>query len=698
MRKLALALPVLSALALAAACTGSDSQNNPAPNPTVDGGGIDEGGGSEGGAKPTLDPKSGSFAPTRTKAEAVLKQARDAGLVHPNRLMPRRDPLLVVNALQELHRDASADCQNGQFGCPTPQTAVSLINEYKQNKAALATALKNTIALQQGWGRIALGSLMLAYLNILEQAKGMTADEAKDILAAAKTFEGSLDTAPIQTMGGMYPDVPVSSALYRFAFGQISPAPAPPAAAVTAASAFIDAVLARLGVLAIGPKPEDPFTGLAQRVKQGIIVQGIIVQGIIVQGSEAEQVFDALPYFYSFPSGAQASKVDGYIAALDDLIDKQSKGTLASADWSAFVPKADELNASLDYAGGALGASNLVATPIAAALKDIPDDLENDPNVQERKVLIDPTDKWALYPIMSLRTWPALAPGERRGAIDIPTDVPDITLSPRSTPRVGTELLADEKSRKFQTLHVAWDVDHSVARIDHVDVRIENLSTKKRVFHKIYRADPGDQSIAVRTAVLLKQDWFGPGTNDLQIQLVALDRLGQSSGIVCGSLSVENDIAAPWGVRPDLTLTSGKCFTKVSFGDAAPLGLEGAIGGYDIVLSKAAGSPYRPAFINSNSVRVYNDTATTRRLRSLFTPDYTEFLPLVDRNLRKTTTLPAGIPPLDSGDIAPGTVATIDVPAGTVSGFQFVIVDENNAPGYRLFIQNGAHPISARGW
>lgn len=699
MKKLAFALPILSGLALAVACGGDDPKSNPGPTPGADGGA--EGGGD--GAtpdKPKLDPKSGSFAPARTKAETVLQQARDAGLRHPSRLMPTRDPLLVVNALQELQRAASADCQNGQFGCPNPQTAVSLLNEYKRNKAALGTALKSTIALQQGWGRLALASLMLGYLNILEQAKGMTPEEARDIQAAAKAFQDALDTTPIQPAAGMYPSLPADSTLYRFAFGQIAPAPAAPIAAVNAASTFIDAVLARLGVLAIGPKPEDPFKGLVGRVKQGIIVQGIIVQGIIVQGSEAEQVFDALPYFYSFPSAVQAQKVDGYVAALDDLIDKTSKGTATPADWSALAGKADELNASLDYAAGALGASALAPAPIAGALKEVPDDLEVDPNVQERKVLVEPTDMLIYEPVLTLRTWPALAAADRRVTIDLPADVPDVALPPRTTSRLGTDLAGDPAGNRVDKVHVAWGVDYAKIRVDHIDLRVENTTTKKTVFHKVYRADPTTFEIAVRTAIPLKKEWFGAGTNDLEVRIVAVDRLGYSSGIVCGSLAVENDNASPWGVVPAASATAGKCFTRVVTTDSTPLGLEGAIGGYDIVLSKVSGSPYRPGLIQSwvgTDVRIYNDTPTKRRVRSLFTPEYTEFLP-IDRVMGKGAAIPAGVAPIDSADIAPGAIGAMNTPAVLPKGFRFTLVDETNAAKYRLVVQNGPHPNALKGW
>ena len=695
MKKIALALPAVCALALAAACVGDDPGNGPSTTPTDDGGLTDGAGEGSTPAKPALDPKDGSFAPARAKAETVLKQARAAGLGHPNRLLPLRDPLFVVNALQELRRAASTDCQASQFGCPNPQSAVALLDEYKVNKAAIAAALKGTIAVQQGWGRLALASLLLGYLNILEQAKGMDAAEAKDVQAAAKAFQDALDVAPIKADAGMYPLLSPNSTLYRFAFGQVGPAPAAPAAAVTAASTFIDAVLARLGVLAIGPKPEDPLKGLVGRVKQGISAQGIIVQGIIVQGSEAEQVFDALPYFYSFPSAAQGQKVDGYIAALDDLIDKTSKGTITPADWTSFASKADDLDGALDYAAGALGASDIAPPPLLGSLKDVGADLEDDPNVQERRVLVEPTELVATYPILSLRTWPALAPSDRRGTIDLAADVPDVTLPPRTSPRLGVELFADAKSRKIDKLQVAWGVDHSKVRIDHVDLRVENLTTKKTVFHKIYRADPTDQSIAVRTAIPLKQEWFGTGTNDLQLRLVAVDRLGASSGIVCGSLAVENDLAAPWGAIPDTSATAGKCFTRAVVTDSTPLGLEGGIGGYDVVVSKLSGAPYRPGFIANGSVRIYNDTPTPRRLRSLFTSEYAEFLP-IDRALRKSSATPAGLPPIDSGDIAPGTVVTVDTPAGTPDGFLFALVDETNASKYRLFIQNGAHPFAPK--
>ncbi|MBS2013000.1 MAG: hypothetical protein JST00_08945 [Deltaproteobacteria bacterium] len=695
MKKIALAIPALCALALAGACDGGGSENQPPPTPGVDGGGADGAPDGTTPARPSLDPKSGSFAAARTKAESVLQQARAAGLAHPNRLLPLRDPLFVVNALQELRRAASTECQASQFGCPNPQSAVALIEEYKQNKTAIAAALKGTIAIQQGWGRIALASLLLGYLNVLEQAKGMTAEEATDVKSAAKAFEDALATTPIKADAGMYPLLPQTSTLYRFAFGQVGPAPGAPAAAVTAAGTFIDAVLARLGALAIGPKPEDPLKGLVGRVKQGIIVQGIIVQGIIVQGSEAEQVFDALPYFYSFPSTAQSQKVDAYIAALDDLVDKTSKGTITPGDWSAFAPKADELDAALDYAAGALGASSVAPAPIAGALKPIDANLENDPNVQERRVLTEPTELVDVYPIMSLRTWPALAPGDRRGAIDLPTEIADVTLPPRTSPRLATELFGDAKTRKVDKLHVAWGVDHSKVRIDHVDLRVENLTTKKTIFHKVYRADPADQSIAVRTVVPLEQASFGPGVNDLQVRLVAVDRLGASSGIVCGSLAVENDIATPWGVVPDASATAGKCFTRATATDVTPLGLEGGLGGYDVVVSKLEGGPYRPGFIQKGSVRVYNDTPTPRRLRSLFTAEYTEFLP-IDLAMLKSTATPAGIPPLDSGAIAPGAVVTIDVPASTPTGFLFALVDETSAPKYRMFIRNGAHPFAPK--
>lgn len=705
MKKLSLALPLVSALALAAACSNDPadtpaSQQGPDAGTSADGGNIDgasgtDSGGTDGGnpVKPTLDPRSGSFAALRTQVDTLARQGREGEFGAADRLITLQDPLFVANAIQEVQRAAAtADCQSAQFGCPSPATADALIAEYKSNKTSLTTGLKKVLTAQHGWGRIALASTLLAYLNLLEQSKGLTPAELKDVSDAAKLFGDAVSTQPITPAAGMYPEISPNAPLYQFSFGLIRPAAEVPPATVAAANTFITAVFQKLGVLAIGPKPEDPIVGLAARLKQGLGAQGINVQGILVPGSEAHQVMEALPYFVTVPATAPVDKVDAYIAQVDNLLGKLPGGAIAAADWNAYGAAADALTFAFDAPAGVLIASELAPLPVPVnPLQSVPGDLESDPNVLKRvsttELLRKSTSNIVgIHPTLNVRTWPALATNDRRVPLDVPFSAVVPALAPRTLQHVGTDLWPAPKDRTLSIVFVGWTVATSSAALDHVDVRIENLTAKKTVFHKVYRTSAVDGTIATSTVIPVTKDWFNAGNNDLQLQVVGVDRMGRSSGIVCGSLNTEVTEAGDSRTAVLRSDTAGKCFTSVDATTVTPLA--SAPGGVDVAISKLAGSPYRPgSVLKKGTIRIYNDTSSPRRLRSLFTPEYTEFLP-IDLTVRKDTPSSA-LAPMDTGTIAPGNFVDLVYPTGTPDGYAFSLADDTSAARYRLILQSG---------
>lgn len=686
MKKLAFALPILSGLALAVACGGDDPQGNPTPNPGADGGA--DGAGGDGGdgstpARPTLDPTKGSFADARSKVEAIIVQGREAELQSADRFFPSYDPLGVASAIIEAQRAADTSaCAASQTGCPDGASAAAFIAEYKANRAALGAALKKMQGVQHAWGRIGVAGILIGLLNVLEQAKALDAKELEDLKAAAGTFTAALAADQPSQANGMYPEVPVNAPLFRFLFSQVRPAPAPSTGQLAAANTFITTVFSRLGVLAIGPKPEDPLNGLVARLKKGLTDQGIIVQGIIVQGSDAGRTLDALPYFITVPEAAPTGKVDAYLVEVDNLLDKLAASTLGAADWSKYAAATDDLLGSFDAGAGALDAS--VAPGVLGALKDPPGDLEDDPNVNTRAdtgTILRKTafvDDVFVSPTLNLSTRAAVRTtlAERRTTIAVSPDVGPIDLPSRAVPAIETgELVA---AAPLELLLVRWDVRTSKARLDHVDLRIENLTTKKRVFHKVYRTQ-ADGRIAIQTGIPVSKDWFQPGKNELQIKAVAVDRFGRSSGVVCGSLATAVDAKGGANGTGDPT-----CFRQAESNTSRPFNI--AAGTADVIFGNYKGTPYRPTFVyKTDSVSVFNDSSKARQLRSLFTPEYAEFLP-IDRSLRKFEAAP--VAPLETATFAVGLPGTLTLPAGS-SDVTFAFVDEANAPRERLFVTNG---------
>lgn len=690
MRKLVVTLSavVFSSIVPLAACTDGDGAQAGAPvGPAVDAGPDRS---LADAAALDLDPKRGSFAGARNAIEAILLQGRDAELLAADRFVPLRDPLLVIHALAEVQRAAATvDCLGGQLGCPDATNAAALLGEFQANEAALAQGLESAVAAQHAWGRVGVASILIGLLHMLEQAGALDASEISDIDEEADRLVTALTSAPLASRRGMYPDVPPNAPLYRLFFSQVPPAPAPAPAHVAAVDAFVEAVFARLGVRAIGPKPEDPLGrigGLLGRLRKALADRGLSSLAIVAQGSEAAQVMDALPFYVNLwdPGLILVERVDKYVAALDDIVTKAGSNTMTDADWSKYAAEADDFASTLDVAASALG-SSLLAPAVAEGLKDPGGELEVDPNVTERvptsKFLRkDPErDDYALHPLLRLVTsGPVMTTlVERRAPTALPDGVAPVELPLRTFPTVSTaDLVA---VRPFTHVGVRWEVLSSRAELDHVDVRIENLTTKKRVFHKVYRRD-GDGDIAVGTVVPIADAWFERGVNDLEIRAVAVDRNGLSSGVACGSLSAKLDAVTGLGGQP----SKGTCF-RVARADAdAPFSLPPA--GVDAAIGNYGGSPYRPGLVvKQGTVRIHNDSTKPRRLRSLFTPDYTEFLS-IDPAIRKVAG-GAGVPPIDTGVIAAGGFVDVVFPEGS-SNVRFSLVDDTSAPNARLVLYN----------
>lgn len=677
------------------ACVGDDTAT---PSVTADGG-VDAATDSatidgEAPKVPVLDPTKGSFAPARESVMAMLALGTRGELTFPNRFFPARDPLFIASAISEVRRAAATtDCLATQYGCPASTGATQLVDEYQANKASLATALKKVQAVQHAWGRIALSASLLAVLDVLEQAKAIDAADVAALTPAAAKLASAF-AVPATTPSGIYPELSPNAALYGLAFQQIRPAPAPSAAHLAAANELIGAVFGRLAIgpkpedpLAIGPKPEDPLSALAARLSKGLGAQGI-TQGIIVQGSEAAQAFESLAYFITVGAAADPSSVDGYIQAIDDLLPKVAAATAGDADWAKYAGAADRLASTFDAASGALASATLIAS-VTATAKPVPAGLEDDPNVLQHAATMsllrdNAATLLAEPPVLRIATSaPTQKPiGERRAPIVMPAGV-DVPLATR--PSVATvETVGLYAPSKATPIILSWDQSTSSTELDHVDLRIENLTTSTVVFHKIYRRAL-DGSIATKTMVPVDPAWLSPGVvNNLQVRGTAVDRSGRSSGIICASLAMKDGAAssgAPSG--------AGLCFPRALDLGEGPLTLPPA--GADVVIGKYLGTPFRPTVhYASANVRIQNDTATPRRLRSLFSPDYSEIPPGIDLATRKDSTTPAGLAPLDTGVIAAGSFVDLAIPAAAPSGYTFTLFDADNGPSYHLQITTGA--------
>ncbi len=673
---------VLSATLLLPAACSEDSPQRTDQTPKPDGGGGDGGLAQDAdagadvapdgaGSLPELDPTQGSFSDARSKVDALLAIARQAEVGAPDRFFPLRDPLLIASAVSEVFREQwSNTCAPSQYGCPSATSAKQLLTEYQANKAFLGAGLKKAQAASHAWGRIALAAQLLWFGNLLEDAKALSADDLSVLLPAASTLAAAM--TPTTTPVGVYPELGANAPLYRFVFEQIPPAPSPTPAHLAAANTFIDAFLARLA-----PSATDAKTAVEQLLS-------IIVQGIIVQGSEAAQVTESLSYLVKVGKAPEPAKIDGYLGAIDDVLTKVASSSATAQDWAKYAATADEFAGSLDASAGALAATVLTSLASTPAAEE-PGGLETDPNVYEKLATSAmQRESWAsllwIGPSVNIRfagyARPAIA--ERRAPILLPAGV-ELDLPARAGAGISEPAKLYVKDETGD-LTLAWYGSESSAAFDHFEVRIENVTTKKRVFHKIYRR-AADQKIATRTRVRVDPSWFTAGPNQLELQATAVDRQGLSSGIACATLSADGSASSyTWG-----SPGAGKCFARaVDLGDApVSLGAPGA----DVVIGSYLGTPFRPTYFNSSTkVRIYNDSPKARRLRSLFSPDYSE-IPSVDLSI-------GGIAPLDTGNIAPGTFVDLALPATAPKGFSFLLFDSDNGPKYRLRLQLGSSPYS----
>lgn len=669
-----LSVAVLGVLFGLAAC----STNDPATPPPSNDGGSDA---ADAAKPPSFDPTQGSFGAARTAVDSFVHLGRNAEMDDPNRFFPMRDPVFVTSALSEVLRaKATTDCVNGAFGCPSPAVANSLLAEWNANKASLVAALKKAQSATHAWGRIALAEHLLSVLNLLEQAKALTADDLAALAPAAGSFADALK-APNLAVAGVYPDLSPNAALYKFAFSQIRPAVAPSSAHLTAANTFITTVFTRLTK---SPTDAKAACGeLEKRLVDGIIVQGIIVQGIIVQGSEAGQVFDALPYFVTVGESSDPSAVDHFATETDAIVTKVASNAATTPDWAKYAAAIDGMAVTFDGPASALRSSHLVS-PVPATPKTPGTGLEDDPNVTLRT----PTSKMLrtlkVDPVIRLVTSGPITfpPGERLAPVVMPVGV-EVTLPSRAVPSIPapTGLYPSPSS---PPVYVWWDQSVASYEFDHFDLRVENLTTKKRVFHKIYRRQ-NDETIATGTVLPVDASWFDAGsTNQLQIRIAALDRGGRSSGIQCGDLSVTVDTKAGWSAAPDKSVKCDE--SAVDLGEA-PLGDGPASDG--VVIGKSIGTPYRPSIFFGTTAKLYNDTSTPRHLVSLFTPDYLEVLPDLDLAVAKSAALPLGIPPVDTGIIPAHGSITLTLPALVPDDYRFAFYDADTAPSKKVVFVKG---------
>ncbi len=652
------------------------SSNDPTTAPCSTDAGADA-------SKPlSFDPSRGSFGPARNAVDAFVQLGRNAEMDDPNRFFPMRDPVFVTSALSEVLRaKVTTDCVNGAFGCPSPAVANALLAEWAVNEPALVGALKKAQSATHAWGRIALAENLLGVLNLLEQAKALTADDLAALVPAAGTLADALKS-PNLAIAGVYPDLSPNAALYKFAFRQIRPALAPSSAHLSAANAFITTVFARLT-----KNPTDAKTACGELLKRfvdGIIVQGIIVQGIIVQGSEAGQVFESLPYFVTVGEGADPAAVDHFATETDAIVTKVASNTVTAPDWVKYATAIDGLATTFDGPAGALGSSRLIPSVPTTTPKTPGSGLEDDPNVIQRTPTAKMLRELEVDPTVRLITsGPITMPaGERRAPIVMPVGV-EVALPSRAVPTIPAPVgLYPVVSSP--PIYVWWDQSVASHEFDHFDLRVENLTSKKRVFHKIYRRQ-NDDTIATATTLPVDASWFQAGsTNELQLRIAAVDRWGRSSGILCGDLAVTVDTGSAWTAAPEKSV---KCNAAAIDLGEAPLGDAPALDG--VVIGKSIGTPYRPSIFFGTTVKLYNDTSTPRRLVSLFTPDYLEVLPDLDRAVRKSDLLPLGMPPVDTGVIPAHGSITLTLPALAPDDYRFAFYDADAAPFQKVVLVKG---------
>ncbi len=271
----------------------------------------------------------------------------------------------------------------------------------------------------------------------------------------------------------------------------------------------------------------------------------------------------------------------------------------------------------------------------------------------------------------------------------------DVTLAPRIAPTmvVPTDLFVTEK---VPLIELSWERSSSAAasHMDHFDVRVENLTTKKIVFHKIYRRSM-EETIGVSTILPVDASWFAPGTvNDLQVRGAAVDRLGRASGLACASLSVKVDATSSSWTSNEST---GKCFPIATDYGEAPVAVPPTFDG--VVIGSYRGSPYTPVryyYGGASKVAFFNDTNTPRRLKSLFTPQYSEILDGIDLSRNKSPFSP-GIPPIDTGVIPAHGTVTVDMPPVKLKHFEFTLFDPDNGAKFRVWLAN-APPDTVGRW
>lgn len=224
---------------------------------------------------------------------------------------------------------------------------------------------------------------------------------------------------------------------------------------------------------------------------------------------------------------------------------------------------------------------------------------------------------------------------------------------------------------------IHWTI-HASTPIDHLDLRIHRTAGPD-FHHFVYRPDALDR-IATTTTFLPSTDpdpSVPPGftgTLAYEIVLVAVDRLGRSSGTATTQVSVRRDTEPGTGDRKFFIDESGVIhFTPIEMELDTVSGTTITTAPFrrmDGVLAVGFTPQTLAGQTGGASVTFLNLDTAPHHLRSVYTSPYRE-----DPFLRPAEHAIGGLLPLDFGVVAPGASATITLPASIPANYRWTLMD-----------------------
>jgi hypothetical protein len=505
------------------------------------------------------------------------------------------------------------------------------------------------------WAMIAAAAEALGYANLLDQAGWLTPDMIQKIREAATTF-GTLATKPFQSY-----DVRtgfINAPTYARLFADKTPFSIPDTSVASAARDVIVAVMKTRGdspdfkaLMLPFTLPDEPAPNPA---------------------TPAYQVTRSLPIILALlqaDAGVDSFDFDAYLDDLGKLAKAAPQNAITQPMLDAYVLTADPAFAAFDLRFATVEGAGLVAASTGVLKPIDPGIPDNDPNAADFKPAV--FDDSTLPPY--LRGFPINVVMSYRAGI-----VPR-TAAPSLPSYAGKALPGEAVDRtKFPTLTATTSPPLGVTfewvskvGLDHLELRLyesdlstitaEDIAKTKPKIRFVYKKQPdGTLASSTRLPVTIPP---ADGASFVFVEVIAVDVEGTWTSTCNGVtlLRFDGKVSAPDvpAVPPIPFSGVGRCQVTYPkppldmFDDPTPTNY--------VVLTPLGTWPYRPAFgrvldPGATSFIVHNASATdTFRLRSLYTP------PRIDSGYDPIGTLP----PLDTGDVAPGAEVTVSVPAGT---------------------------------